>query len=239
MHQFRAAWMFAFLDLACFGQSFDVASVKVSQRQLGRDYESAISIVPAGIVGKNVTLKGLITEAYQLQPHQVLGGPGWLDYDQYNIEAKAAGPASKEQLLLMLRALLTERFRLVQHRDTKELQVYELVADKNGAKVRPAADGQSMRQLANLISIQLTISSASNDPSKPGIASGPPVPVLDKTGLQGTFDIKADLKIEPGADSFTLWQRFLQDRLGLKLESRRQKLEVLVVDSAAKTPTSN
>lgn len=45
--------------------------------------------------------------------------------------------------------------------------------------------------------------------------------MLDKTGLEGTYDIKVDLKAEPGVDSFTPWQRFLQDRLGLKLESRR------------------
>jgi uncharacterized protein (TIGR03435 family) len=233
------AGLFAGLSCMALGQAFDVASVKVSQRQLGRDYEGAISVGPAGIVGKNVTLKGLIVEAYQLQPHQVLGGPGWLDYDQYDIEAKAAEPASKEQLVLMLRALLTERFRLVQHHDTKELQVYELVTDKNGAKVRPAADGMRMLQLADLISIRLTIPAAGDDPSKPSIAKGPSVPVLDKTGLEGTYDIKVDLKLEPGVDSFTLWQRFLQDRLGLKLESRKEKMEVLVVDNAARTPTSN
>jgi uncharacterized protein (TIGR03435 family) len=230
---------FVFLSGTAAGQAFDVASVKVSPRQLGRDYEGAISIGPAGIVGKNVTLKSLIAEAYRLQPHQVLGGPGWLDSDQYDVEAKAAGPASKDRLLLMLQALLAERFRLAQHRDARQLQVYELVTNKNGAKVRPGADGMSMRQLANLISIQLTIPALSDNPSKPSIGRGPLVPVLDKTGLEGTYDLKVDLKPEPGAELFTLWQRFLQDRLGLKLESRTALMDVLVVDSAEKTPTPN
>jgi uncharacterized protein (TIGR03435 family) len=239
MRAFIAVGLFAFLTCVSFAQTFEVASVKVSQRQLGRDYEGAISINPAGIVGKNVTLKSLIAEAYQLEPHQVLGGPGWLDFDQYDVEAKAAEPATKEQLRLMLRALLAERFRLSFHRETKELQVYQLVADKSGPKVRPAADGMSMRQLANLISIQLTIPALSDDPSKPSIASGPLVSVLDKTGLAGIYDIRVDLKPEPGVENFTLWQRFLQDRLGLKLESRKAKVEVLVVDSGEKTPTSN
>jgi uncharacterized protein (TIGR03435 family) len=139
----------------------------------------------------------------------------------------------------MLRALLAERFRLVFHRETRELQVYELAKDKSGPKVHAAKDGQSMRQLADLICVRLTIPPLGDDPSKPSIAKGQPVPVLDKTGLEGTYDIKVDLTLEPGVDSFTLWQRFLQDRLGLKLESRKEKVEVLVVDGAERTPTSN
>ncbi len=227
------------MSCVSFGQKFDVASVKIGKQQLGRDYEGAISTGPMGIVGKNVTLKSLIAEAYQLQPHQVLGGPGWLDSDQYDVEAKAGGPATKEQLQLMLRALLADRFRLSFHRETKELQVYELVTRKNGPKVRAATAGMNMRQLVDLISIQLTIPAASEDPSKPSIGRGPPVPVLDKTGLEGTYDITVDLKLEPGVESFTLWQRFLQDRLGFKLESRKTKMEILVVESAERIPTSN
>jgi uncharacterized protein (TIGR03435 family) len=236
--------LLAFLSCASFeqgaaGQTFDVASVKVSQQQVGKDAEGQVIIGPASLSGRNVTLKSLIVEAYQLQPHQVIGGLGWLDSNEYDIEAKSGGPTTKEQLDLMLRALLADRLRLTAHSDTRELQVYELVADKNSPKVRPATDGINMEQLANLISIQLTIPAVGNDPSKPSVASGLPVPVLDETGLPGTYDIHVDRKLEPGADSFTLWQRFLQDRLGLKLESRKTKMEVLTVDGAEKTPTSN
>lgn len=239
MRAFIASGLSAFLSCLSFGQAFDVASVKASQQQLGRDEEGAISIRPTGMVGKNVTLKSLIAEAYQLQPHQVIGGPNWLDSNEYDIEAKADGSAGKDQLMAMLRALLAERFRLAQHRETKELQVYELVVDKNSPKMQSAKNGESMRQLANLISIQLTIPALADDPTKPSFASGPPVPVLDKTGLEGLYDIRVDLKPEPGVESFTRWQRFLQDRLGLKLESRKASVEVLVVDRAERTPTSN
>jgi uncharacterized protein (TIGR03435 family) len=239
MRIFITGLLFACLSCVAFGQAFDVASVKVSQRQVGKDDQGEVATGPAGLSGRNVTLKSLIVEAYGLQPHQVFGGPAWLDSSEYDVEAKAGAPASKEQLDLMLRGMLAERFRLAFHREMKELQVYELVTDKNGPRLRAAAEGMSMRQLANLISIRLTIPAVSNNPSKPSIASGPLVPVLDKTGLEGTYDITVDLRLEPGADSFTLWQRFLQDRLGLKLESRKEKMEVLVVDSAAKTPTSN
>jgi len=181
---------------ACFGQSasssptFDVASVKPSQRAVGKDAGSQVSFGPAGISGKNVTLKQLIVEAYHLLPHQVAGGPGWLDVNEYDVEAKADGPAARDQLALMLQALLARRFGLSLHRETRELSVYELVIDKGGPKIHPINDAESpaaktaaggfqfrgdMRQFANLLSVQLTIP-VIDDPGKPSIASGPPVP---------------------------------------------------------------
>lgn len=241
----------------CFGQragspTFDVASVRPSQHAVGKDAGSQVSFGPAGLSGKNVTLKQLIVEAYHLQPHEVAGGPGWLDVAEYDIEAKAGGPATKEQLAPMLRALLADRFHLSLHSETRELKVYELVTDKHGPKVQPIKDSESpapnagggfrfrgdMQQFANLLAVQLTIP-VLDDPTKPSVASGPPVPVLDQTGLSGIYDIGVDMKPEPGGDMFTLWQRALQDQLGLKLESRKEKMEVLVVDHADRMPTAN
>jgi uncharacterized protein (TIGR03435 family) len=230
--------------------SFDVISVKPSQRTLGKDANSRISFSAAGLSGRNVTLKHLITQAYHLQPHQVLGGPAWLDSNEYDLDAKAAGPSSREQLQLMLRTLLGSRFGLSVHKDTKELRVYELVVDKTGPKIHAVKDGEvpatpagrrfhgDLEQFANLLSIQLTIP-AMDDPSKPGIASAAPVPVLDKTALPGIFDFSVDMKPELGVDMFTLWQRVLQEQLGLKLENRKANVDVLVVDHAEKVPPAN
>ncbi len=234
-----ASNVFVFLSCGSFAQSFDAASVKPSQRQVGKDAEGEISISPAGLSGKNVTLKSLIAEAYQVQPYQVFGGSNWLDSSEYDIEAKAGGFSNRQHLQQMLRMLLAERFRLAAHSETRDLQVYELVTGKGGLKAAAAKDGMSMRQLANLISIQLTIPAAGDNPGKPSVASGPPVAVLDKTGLDGNYAVRVDLRPEPGVDSFTLWQRFLQDRLGLKLESRRAPVQVIVVESAERVPTSN
>src|SRR5712692_2465896 len=99
-----------------FGQTFGVASVKVSARAVGKDSNNQIAFGPAGFTGKNVTLKRLIVEAYGLQPHQVSGGPNWLELGEYDIDAKADGPVKKEQLSLMLLTLITDRFRLGFHR---------------------------------------------------------------------------------------------------------------------------
>ena len=95
-----------------------------------------------------------------------------------------------------------------------------------------------LQHFANLLSVQLTIP-VIDDPGRPSIASGPAVPVLDKTGLSGIYDIRVNLKPEPGGDGFTLWQGVLRDQLGLKLESGREMVEVLVVDGAERMPTAN
>jgi uncharacterized protein (TIGR03435 family) len=86
--------------------------------------------------------------------------------------------------------------------------------------------------------LQLTIS-APADPTRPGFAGGPPPVVLDRTGLEGVYDFAVDIRPEPGDDMFTLWQRYAQERLGLKVESTRGLVTVVVVDSAERTPEAN
>jgi uncharacterized protein (TIGR03435 family) len=240
-----------FLSSIASGQSaFDVASVKPSERIVGKDYGNQISIRPTGFSGRNVTLKRLIEEVYRLQPHQVSGALNWLDLNEYDVEAKVDAPTSKNQLLLILRTLLTDRFRLAFHHEEKELRVYELVVDKGGAKIQPVRDPEApvarrqqdfhgdMQQFANLLALKLTAPPLV-DVATPSLARGTPTPVLDKTRLAGIYDISVDLKLELGVEMFTIWQRVLQDQLGLKLESRKANVDVLVVDRAERIPTAN
>src|SRR4051794_654896 len=184
----RLACFLALLTSPSFGQSpaqtptFDVASVKRSDTIVGPDANNRLTFTPSGITARHATLRRLIAEAYGLQLRQVLG-PGWLDESEYDVDAKASGPVAKEQLALMLRTLLADRFRLQQHRETRQLRAYELVAGPGGPKVHPVSDGEAppkapgmrfhgdMRQLADLISIQLTIQ-ISDDPGRPGRAGG-------------------------------------------------------------------
>jgi uncharacterized protein (TIGR03435 family) len=63
--------------------------------------------------------------------------------------------------------------------------------------------------------------------------------VLDKTGLPGTYEFGLDIKPELGSDVFTIWQRFLKDKVGLRIDSRKGAVDVLVVDSAEQVPTAN
>ena len=79
--------------------------MKPSQHLVGPDYNNQLSYLPTGIIARNVTLKRLIAEAYQLQLNQVLG-PSWLDKNEYDIEARSAGIGTREEHALMLEALL-------------------------------------------------------------------------------------------------------------------------------------
>lgn len=255
MHAMRGLIALPLFAASVFSQAsagaptFEVASVRQSQRQVGPDYNNQIRYTPTGMIARNVTLRRLVAEAYRLQVHQVLG-PDWLDRNEYDIEAKSAQDVSRERMATMLQGLLAERFNLKQHSEKREMRVYELVVDKAGIKIHPATDGEidhagagfhfhgSLREFADLLAVQLSIQTL-NNPNEPARASGPLIPVLDQTGLSGVYDFSVDMRPESGTDMFTMWQRALQAQLGLRLENRKETVTVVVVDEAAKTPTEN
>jgi len=78
-----------------------------------------------------------------------------------------------------------------------------------------------------------------DDPSTPSHATGDPIPVINKTGIAGIYDIGVDIKPDAGADTFTIWQRALRDQLGLKLESQKGAVAYLVVGHADRVPSGN
>jgi len=250
-----AVLTFCFLTSVVFAQpqaksqAFDVASVRQSRLTVGPDYNNQITFTPAGFSARNVTLKRLIAEAWSVQLNQV-AGPGWIDQNEYDINARTAEGATREQISPMLKSLLAERFKLQDHTETREMRVYELAVAKAGPKIHPIADGEpvktapgfhfhgGMHQFADLLAVQFSIP-APEDPSVPSRAGGPPALVLDKTGLEGTFDFSADIHPELSTDIFTVWQRALEDQLGLRIESRKGDVTVVVVDDARKVPTEN
>jgi uncharacterized protein (TIGR03435 family) len=238
-----------------FGQAppaapaFDVASVKPSQHPVGPDYNNQFTYSPSGMTGRNVTLKRVLADAYHLQLNQILG-PSWLDRNEYEIDVRAAGVSTREQMALMLRSLVAERFKLKQHSEMREMRVYAVEISKSGAKIHAIRDGETvaagaefhfhgdLRQFADLLAVQFSIP-ASTNPNEPVRASSAQNLVVDKTGLEGIFDFSVDIHPELGTDAFTLWQRALESQLGLRIESRKENVAVLVVDDAAKIPTEN
>ncbi len=110
---------------------------------------------------------------------QVLGGPGWIDSDRYDIVAKAEGNPPREQLYgPMLRALLEDRFQLKVHRETKEAPVYLLTIAKGGAKLQRAKEG-------GCVSTDINHPLPQPAPGQPRLrACGSGV-----TGLDGTLDL--------------------------------------------------
>lgn len=229
--------------------SFEVASVRLSQHEVGPDYNNQITYSADGFTGHNVTLKRLIAEAWHLQLDQIVG-PSWLARNEYDITARMPDGASREQVSPMLRSLLSERFRMRVHSETRQMRVYELTVGPNGPSIHSTPPGAGvspssgfhfrgdMRQFADLLAVQFSIPAA-NDPSTPVRAGGPQIPVLDKTGLRGIYDFSVDLPPELGTDGFTAWKRALADQLGLLIESRKSDVEMIVVDDAIKLPTAN
>ena len=229
--------------------SFEVVSVRPSQHEVGPDYNNQITYSPTGLTGRNVTLKRLVAEAWQCQRNQVIG-PSWLDRNEYDIAARSPDGATKDQVPIMLRSLLSDRFRLKAHQETRQMRGYKLTVAPGGPRIHPVQPGDTavaggglhfrgdMRQFADFLAVQISIP-APTSASVPVIADASPAPVLDKTGLDGTYDFSVDLRLEIGTDGFSFWKRVLEDQLGLRIESAETAVEFVVVDDAAKTPTSN
>lgn len=93
---------------------------------------------PARINAEQITLARLIYVAYDV-PFDQISGPVWLQEDRYEIIAKVPQGSTKEDLKLMLQALLAERFKLAFHRKPTEFPVYELTIAPAGAKLKPTA----------------------------------------------------------------------------------------------------
>jgi uncharacterized protein (TIGR03435 family) len=198
---------------------------------------------------RSVRFATAVRWAYSIQEYQV-SGPAWVNEERYDIAAKAAAATPENQLRLMLQALLAERFRLAVHRETKEMQALVLVVGKNGHKLRESqTEGPtSVRPNGRLGAV----AERANVTEMAAMLSQPlRMPVIDMTGLTGRFDFTVDatpyiteemLKRQPGdapPDILSIAIVALQEQLGLKLESRRMPVELLVIDRAEKTPSEN
>ncbi len=240
------------LQSAVFGQSspaapvFESASVKASASKAGND--GSISTDPGRFTARNVTLKRLIHDAWRV-PYAQIAGPAWLDRDEYDIEATTGNPVPEAQLNLMLQSLLAERFRLVVHKQREQRRIYVLTAVK-GRPMPPAVkEGDKpgrwrfqgdFAEFADVLSVQLTIPlSLTNNPSIPSRAAGAAVPVVDQTRIEGVHDISLDIRPDQSGDTFTVWQRALREQLGLRLESRKARVDVLVISQADRVPAGN
>jgi uncharacterized protein (TIGR03435 family) len=234
--------------------TFEVASIRPSQTPQGKGLPSLredIVATPGSLVLRNVTLTSSIRWAYKLSAFEIAPVDG---EPRYDITAKAPSTASEDQMRVMLQALLTERFKLAFHRQTKELSGYALVKGKGAVKLTPSeGGGEGSMNGAGLVfeGHKMPLSRLADI-----VAGALRTPVVDMTGLDGHFDFKLDLRpylVQRQADApavnrdspgmtdalVDVATSALQDELGLRLEGRKIQLEVLVVDHAEKTPSEN
>ncbi|HEY4084979.1 MAG TPA: TIGR03435 family protein [Bryobacteraceae bacterium] len=228
-------------------QNFDVASVRIPPPHvIGQPYDIAVGVIQNDtITFTNASLADCIQFAYGLSSKLQLSGPDWITSAEfrYNIVAKAAPGATHDQILHMMQALLAERFGLAYHREQRPLSYYALVVAKSGAKMpgptdAPAIMPAGVKGQLHILSNRMPMSDVVSVLSRYMKAL-----VVDQTGLAGEFEVKLvwtpDDRPAPedqqGASIFAA----VQEQLGLKLESRKGPMEVMVVDHAEKTPTEN
>jgi bla regulator protein BlaR1 len=243
-------------------RAFEVASVKPSAPD---DHRSpGHSFLPGGrFTTRKVPAKALIRLAYDLPYILVSGGPHWLESENYDIDAKSDDPSvNSAQMKLMLQTLIADRFKVIVRRETKELPVYALVVAKNGPKLQKAEDRACEETLGMDAFLRHTLCHWILGGPGPGL-SGSTVnmhdlalgltarlgrPVIDKTGIEGNFDIKTS-GWNPGVDisegrepapdpnAPTLFV-VIEEQLGLKLESQKAPVETLFIEHAER-PTQN
>ncbi len=118
---------------------FEVASIKPTSNADGR---ALLQATPGQLAMTNLVLRRIILIAYNIQDDQLAGGPDWIDSADYDIQAKADGSPSVQQMEgPMLRSLLQERFKLTLHRETRQLPVYKLSVARNGPRLQPTKEG--------------------------------------------------------------------------------------------------
>jgi len=223
---------------------FDAASIKENKTL---DAGGTFRLMPRGIgiTAQHMPARNLITIAYQLQPFQLLAAPDWARETAYDINAKTGHTAAREQLFVMLQALLTDRFKLAFHRETRQLDGFALVrlrANSLGPTLRPSSLDCATASSAIPRCRQggITTSPTSGSAKLSGspiwsllqiIISQVGAPVSDDTQLTGNFDIELrwSNEVAPSDDLRSIYTA-LQEQLGLKLERRRVSSEVFVVD---------
>jgi len=117
------------------GPAFEVASVKPNKS--GTSFVNIGNLPGGRFNATNVAPIMLIRQAYQLQLSQIIGAPGWLESERFDIVAKAPADFVPTQMPLLLRSLLADRFKLVAHNETRELPIYALVKARNDGKLGP------------------------------------------------------------------------------------------------------
>ena len=253
------------LALAQPRSEFEVASIKPVEYSEKAFFQA----LPGKLAAKNISARALILIAFGVENYQLAGAPEWIGSEQYNLEAKASGSSTIQQMEEpMLQTLLEQRFRLAIHREKRMISGYELrlsgtpklniadgtctpfpldqppppanVAGAGGPtfcgypRIRNAgADGHSWAIDGKGVAMR--------DLARALIRAELHAPVADRTGLSGSFDVHLEwLGDAANASDSTQAQLYtaLREELGLKLETAKVPVEVVVIDHIEK-PSPN
>ncbi len=242
---------------ACFAQqprAFDVAAIK-----LNTSGSNGVSMRTqhGRLTVENAPLFQIIQSAFQVKEFQISGGPGWIMSERYNIDARMEkDDISDRDLWLSLQPLLTDRFHLKFHRESKTMPVFSLVVAKGGSKFQPhkeGTDGKDQQRLGVSIgSGKGKLTAAKTTMAQFADSLGHQVDriVVDNTGLKGEYDFTVEwspdnhegsivsaVEEKVGLTGLSIFEA-LPEQLGLKLESAKGPVQVIVIDSVQK-PSGN
>jgi uncharacterized protein (TIGR03435 family) len=230
--------------------SFEVTSIRPNR---SGETQGAVYFQPGRFVAQNATVKMLVAYAYGLKDFQISGGPKWIDSDRFDIVGKEDETVSaarqklpwkqyREQLGLMVQAMLADRFQLRVVHQPREASILALLvapggpklvgserkgyeADFRGGRGRLAAAGVSLAQLADALSWMPEVGSRK---------------VVDETGIEGTFDLTLNwsweespdnggppITVQPNAPTmFTA----IREQLGLRFQAKQGSLDYVVIE---------
>jgi uncharacterized protein (TIGR03435 family) len=258
----RGLWiaLLALLSGAAFSQStdnpsaFESADVHVSAPSANPTMRGG-SLRGGRYEVRTATMVDLIGAAYSIEPDKILGGPSWLDWDRFDVFAKAPS-TTRENLRLMLQNLLADRFKLAVHKDIKPMPAFVLIAGKGKPKMKEAAGsgetgchGVPQNPAQGTIPYQVvschgvTMALLADTLGEWGGGTYFADPVVDQTGIGGAWDFELkwtqrNRLAQAGSDGISLFDA-VEKQLGLKLEARKTPLPVLIVDSVNQKPTPN
>jgi len=230
--------------------SFDVVSVKMnidadtneiieSKKKAIRPAYQEFRYTP-GRVTCSLPLISIIREAYSIETWKI-SGPKWLYDGVYDLVATMPPGTPRETARLMLRTMLAERFALKFHWGNEEIPVYLLVVGKRGAKLAEASNVAKVQKSVQRGYFSGTTSMAA---FAAWIYDNSDLPVVDKTGLQGNYDVElkwtpefADLPGERFKDGGLF--SAIEEQLGLKLNLSKSLMTVLAIDNVRKVPAEN
>lgn len=198
------------------------------------------------------TVQDLLTDAYGFKDYQIVGLADWAKSpagEHFDIDARVEGDATptSDQLRLMLQSLLGSRFQLKMHREVRQLPVYALVIGDKGSKLRQVTDEELKAQpryaTRPLVMPARTMSTVARFIDL--LSHYVDRPVLDQTGLTGAYEyanlnweqFAEEKRADPMAAQSSVFAA-IREQLGLKLEPRKDPIEVLIIDYVER-PSAN
>ena len=248
MKPIRILMVVVALTGSVYGQAFEVASIRESDpAAAGAGVRGTVEPNPGSLTMRNTTLREAIRWAYDEPGARigVLEGPEWADTVRFDIVARPVAASSPDQMRLMLRALLADRFKLVARAEKRESRVYFLTVDQKGHKLQPSTAKGPRRMQSDATGLTFEYVTMNDLQSYLLTVPGFDRPVLNRTGLEGAFDFK--LPILAGADteearraaiaSMVVFVDALQ-ALGVRLDPGMVPLDVITIEKAER-PSEN